>query len=200
MEGREILSLGLIKRIGNRADTHIWLANWLPRDFKLRPICPRSNDPPTRVSDLIDPAKRSWNMQLLDEHLIAPDVDIVLNIPLSSLVQEDFWAWQYNTAIKAQWEDWLEHRSGDSNSSVDKKSWMFLWKVKIPSKVRVFVWRLAHTSLPTGSVRCSRNMSESDACSICGAAEDTWRHSLFDCQMARCTWALGDQELLEHVN
>lgn len=213
MEGREILSLGLIKRIGNGVDTHIWLDNWLPRDFKLRPICPRSSDPPTRVSDLIDPTTRTWNRQLLEEHLIAPDVDIVLNIPLSSRVQEDFWAWHYDkrgifsvrsayrmiTAIKAQREDWVEHRSGHSNSSADKKSWTFLWKVKIPSKIRVFVWRLAHTSLPTGSVRCSRNMSESDACSICGAAEDTWRHSLFDCQMARCTWALGDEELLEHV-
>ena len=29
--------------------------------------------------------------------------------------------------------------------------------------------------------------------------EDTWRHSLFDCRMARCVWALGEEEILGHV-
>ena len=42
-------------------------------------------------------------------------------------------------------------------------------------------------------------MADTPACSICGAEEDTWRHSLLSCRMARCVWALGDDELLEHV-
>ena len=40
-------------------------------------------------------------------------------------------------------------------------------------------------------------MAETPECVICQAANDTWRHSLFDCQMARCVWALADEELTE---
>ena len=42
-------------------------------------------------------------------------------------------------------------------------------------------------------------MADDPRCSICGSENDTWRHSLLSCRMARCVWALGDEELLEHV-
>ena len=103
------------------------------------------------------------------------------------------------SSIKSQREDWLEHRAGHSNHALEKKSCTRLWTVKISSKVRVFVWRLAHTSLPTGATRHHRKMTSTPACSICNAEVDTWRHSLFECGMARCVWALGDEEVLEHV-
>lgn len=37
-------------------------------------------------------------------------------------------------------------------------------------------------------------MATSAACGLCGAP-DSWRHSLIECTMARCTWALVDEEL-----
>ena len=42
-------------------------------------------------------------------------------------------------------------------------------------------------------------MSTTSVCTFCGA-EDSWRHSLIDCQMARCVWALPDVELVEHLS
>ena len=50
MEGWDLLTLGLIQRIGTGADMRIWEDNWLPRDYKLKPICPISANPPTYVS------------------------------------------------------------------------------------------------------------------------------------------------------
>lgn len=38
IEGREILKLGIIRRIGSGKDTFIWDDNWIPRDWMLRPI------------------------------------------------------------------------------------------------------------------------------------------------------------------
>ena len=46
IEGRDVLSMGLIKRIGTCSSTRIWEENWMPRDYKLRPICARSANPP----------------------------------------------------------------------------------------------------------------------------------------------------------
>ena len=88
--------MGLIRRIGTGASTDVWQDNWIPRDYKLRPICARSLNPPGLVSELINPATRSWNKHALTEHFIAADVEVILNIPLSTRMQDDFWALHYD--------------------------------------------------------------------------------------------------------
>jgi hypothetical protein len=53
---------------------------------------------------------------------------------------------------------------------------------------------LARMSLPTGDVRLRRNIADSNICSLRNVAEDSWRHSLLNCNMARSVWALFDEE------
>lgn len=52
VEGGDILKLDIIRRIGNGVHTKIWMDNWIPRDYKLTPVCPVSTNPPVLVSDL----------------------------------------------------------------------------------------------------------------------------------------------------
>jgi hypothetical protein len=57
---------------------------------------------------------------------------------------------------------------------------------------------LAKQSLPTADVRLHRNMSDNDRCHVFGA-QDSWKHSLIECNMARNVWALVDENIVEHV-
>jgi hypothetical protein len=41
-----------------------------------------------------------------------------------------------------------------------------------------------------------RKMTQCSACFFCGM-EDSWRHSLLECTMARCIWALEKEEIVE---
>ena len=86
VEGRDTLKLGLVKRIGSGKDTHIWLDNWIPRDFKLPQVCQKSSNPPQKVSELINPITFTWDGAALEEHFYAMDKEAILNIPLSSRV------------------------------------------------------------------------------------------------------------------
>ena len=47
------------------------------------------------VSDLIDNMSGFWDMQQLKESFLPMDWEIIANIPLSTRIQEDFWAWHY---------------------------------------------------------------------------------------------------------
>ena len=98
---------------------------------------------------------------------------------------------------KLQRESWLEGRSGTSNEQAEGKSWTSLWNLTVPSKVKVFMWRLARHSLPTTDV-LRRNMAVQDACPLCGC-EDSWRHALLSCTMPRCIWALSDDQLVAQM-
>lgn len=54
LEGRDILSQGVIRRIGDRASTGIWTHNWILRDSFKRPITSVVPNPPTLVAQLIE--------------------------------------------------------------------------------------------------------------------------------------------------
>lgn len=75
-------------------------------------------------------------------------------------------------------------------------SWKGLWKTQVPAKVRMFLWRLSKHSVPTNDVRAHRHMLDTSACRFCGSP-DSWKHSLVECTMSRCTWALVDDELAQ---
>lgn len=80
----------------------------------------------------------------------------------------------------------------------DEEEWSSLWQVKVPSKLRVFLWRLARHSLASADVFHHRNMADHGRCALCGAS-DSWRHSLLECNRARCVWALEREEIVEHL-
>jgi hypothetical protein len=122
------------------------------------------------------------------------------------------WAWHYDKrgifsvrsvyrmmmVMREAHEAWIEEAASSSDHIRVQKSWFKLWHVQVPSKVRVFLWRLARHSLPTAGNLHRRHISTTSKCGICGA-EDSWKHSLVDCTMARCVWSFIDEELLEHM-
>ena len=172
-----------------------------------------SADPPVYVSELIDAATKAWDHQKVHEHLQPPDAELILKIPLSTRNIADSWAWHYERSglftvrsayrllvdTKRRREDWLEGRPNTSDVSATQGQWKKLWRVKVPSVVRHFAWRLAKNSVPTESVRHHRKMTDEALCPICNGAEDSWRQALVDCNMPKCVWALMDDQLVEHM-
>ena len=94
-------------------------------------------------------------------------------------------------------EDYFESCGNCSDVQRIQKEWKHLWRMKMPSKIKVFCWRLAHNSLPTGTVLKNKNLANTSNCKICGAEEDTWIHSLLQCNISKCVWALMDEDLLD---
>lgn len=124
-----MLKQGLIRRIGDGTTKHAWDQNWLPRSTRWRPTaCPR-DDPPIAVSEFINFSAMSWNLLKLKEFFLPMDVDVIKSIPLSTRIQDDFWAWHFEkngvSTIRSAYrlfvhtksvrEDWLEGLSGSSS-------------------------------------------------------------------------------------
>jgi hypothetical protein len=54
---------------------------------------------------------------------------------------------------------WLEGRAGKSDKKGEEKDWSSLWHVQVPSKLRIFLRRLAKHSLPSADVLHHRDMA-----------------------------------------
>ena len=61
MEGKDVLSQGIIRRFGTGESIEIWNMNWLPRDGLLRPMARSKPNPPSLVCELINQTTACWD-------------------------------------------------------------------------------------------------------------------------------------------
>jgi hypothetical protein len=69
-----------------------------------------------------------------------------------------------------------------------------VWKTRVPPRIRVFLWQLIRSRLPSGVQVAKRNGPTNGACAFCGEQEDC-NHIFFSCYLAKLAWA-GARELL----
>ena len=93
---------------------------------------------------------------------------------------------------------WVDGQPRKYDYKSEERECKSLLQVQVPSKIRLFLWRLARQSIPFGDVLHHRNMAASSSCAICGL-EDSWKHSLLECNMTKCVWALEKDEITDLI-
>jgi hypothetical protein len=63
-----------------------------------------------------------------------------------------------------------------------------LWTLKLPLKIKHFIWQLARGRLPSGTQVQKRRGPRDGLCPLCREPEDQ-NHIIFNCSLARFTWA-----------
>ena len=136
LDGRDIMVQGLVRRIGDGTSTKIWEDNWLPRSHARRPMACLVDDPPRSV-------------------FIPLDAKAILQIPLCTRQVDDFWAWAKERKgvfsvrsayrmiqrTKLSREAWLYEQGGSSDSHVAEQGWTDVWRSRVPSTLKFFLWR-----------------------------------------------------------
>ena len=213
LDGRDVMAQGVVRRIGDGVSTGTWDHNWIPRASYKRSVAARVAAPPCLVSELIEPSTASWKEELIRAVFTEFDAEAIMQIPLCTRRVEDFWSWgeeprgnfsvgsAYRMLVRTKHdrEGWLDEAETTSTSEGQSKEWKAIWKVAVPSEIKVFLWRLARNSIPSGDVLHRRNMSTTRVCGLCGTT-DSWRHALLNCPMARCTWVLSSEEILDQLS
>lgn len=84
----------------------------------------------------------------------------------------------------------LNQKGPVSNDDCQRRWWKILWSLKIPNKIKFFVWRSYHNIIPT-IVNLSRCHVETEAmCPLCQKDPETTDHALFKCKIAKKVWAI----------
>ena len=64
-----------------------------------------------------------------------------------------------------------------------------LWKLKVPLKIKIFLWYLRRGVILTKDNLAKRNWQGSVQCCFCHK-DETIQHLLFDCPLARTVWSI----------
>lgn len=115
----------------------------------------------TRVNELINPITSDWDEQLIRDTFCHEDAEVILSLPIADGM-EDWIAWHYDSAgrflVKSVYKLAVQYRdsqngndastSNVSTTSTSTFEWKKIWQLRLPNKVKMFLWRFAHNSLP----------------------------------------------------
>ncbi|CAM8920955.1 unnamed protein product [Rhodiola kirilowii] len=79
----------------------------------------------------------------------------------------------------------LPSHGEQSDSRGTKNFWKMFWKLKVPSKWKIFGWRLYHDALPTMHNLLRRGCQVQNYCTHCGVAGELSLHLFRDCWWMR---------------
>ena len=169
----------------------------------------RPNSTNTLVCELINRATTKWNIDKLNSWFIPEDRDAILGILLSSSNTQDRLIWAENRSGKftvksayalASEEKSCATRVDYSDESTRRKIWKSIWVLKIPPKIKHFVWKAARGILATKSNLAKRKITSDGICELCGVSEETVCHLLWSCDHAKEVWSNSKFTLLFEIS
>lgn len=78
----------------------------------------------------------------------------------------------------------LELKGNGSNSEQVNSKWKILWQLTVPPKVKIFLWRLIHNSLPTKENLFHRRVVDNPLCLLCNQEPESMVHTVWNCSTA----------------
>jgi len=79
----------------------------------------------------------------------------------------------------------LFHHVAANHQSV---SWSWIWRLKVPEKIKFLVWLACHDAVPTLTLLNHMNMVSSPSCTRCGDQDETFFHCIWDCRFSMVIW------------
>ncbi|KAL3598473.1 hypothetical protein D5086_006391 [Populus alba] len=163
---------------------------------------------PQQSGGLVIRETRSANVSLLGKliwHLLqswkivgrSPSAQICKYFDCSFIHMEDSW---HLSTLNTDFPEELKHRIiaiPISRTVHSEHKWRWLWRLRVPEKIRNLFWLVFHGSLPTASLMGARNLASTAICKRCQAAnEDTAHCNLED---MHCSQLLDHMDIVERI-
>ena len=126
------------------------------------------------------------------------DAEAILRIPLSRRLSIDKLFWLHNREGKYKVKSGYHlakqlEREAESQRECSKgvdvnPVWCKLWKLKLPNKIKIFMWRACHNILPTSENLVRRRVIDDSTCELCQREMESVLHVLWECNVAMHVW------------
>ena len=152
------------------------------------------------VSQLIDHAQHQWNTSLVQDTFDQQSAQAILNIHIPLRFRPDKLIWTPNnkgnfTVKSAYWS------ALDSDNYLPQSNlpWKRLWNLKAPERMKMLLWRIGTTTLPTKKNLCQRMLIQDSCCALCKHELESPIHLFIECPIAKalwlsCCWGLKPEE------
>ncbi|XP_073119607.1 uncharacterized protein [Henckelia pumila] len=190
---QDLIRHGARRRIGSGEQTLIWGTPWLPDSSNpfIVSACPPELQQ-QKIRSLRTSQVGGWDMDILNDLFEERDKLLIQSTPLSKNHIEDRWNWGLDSkgcyTVKSGYKLLSSFQRTDPDSN--EINWLLVWRLKIPPKVRNFIWRTLSRCLPTKTALRGRRIDVQEWCPFCNHDPESDIHVLVRCSFARNVWCL----------
>ncbi|KAL7235947.1 hypothetical protein ACSBR1_019263 [Camellia fascicularis] len=184
---RELLKKGVRWTVGDGKSISIWHDYWCGQGTIAEQCTGDPSLPNMKVVDIIQ-EDGSWKIEEIVDFIPQSVLQSILQIHLAQFVtvtDTPHWkgATTSNFSVSAAYN--LLTNTAESTSMVD---WHWIWKLKIPQKLKGFCWLILHGRLLTNQQRRIKGLTTDDLCPRCKLSSEDLHHLLRECPKAKAIW------------
>ena len=133
--------------------------------------------------------RKCWKLNLLSEMFDTKEAASISRIPVSKLGSPVVLVWHHDN--KGVYTVRSGHKllcrseavEGNTHGEVNNETWKQFWSLNLPSKIKVFLWRILNEILPVKATLLIHKMVLLDnTCFRCFQAAETSYHALINVQ------------------
>jgi hypothetical protein len=79
-----------------------------------------------------------------------------------------------------------------TDCGVASKMAVYIWKAKLPLKIKVFLWQIFNNKLQVAQILIKRGWKGSRDCCVCGKSKSV-EHIFFKCHIAKFVWSMIEE-------
>lgn len=199
LEAQNLIIQGVSCRVGNGEDIQILNTRWLP--LVSYPFIHSNSESliNQKVVSLMHIGEKKWDLDVIHDIFEDRDVELILSIELGGN-NKDTWYWRFEKmghySVKSAYIR-LQENKGDHSTVDNSGFWRKLWQLKLPSKVKNFLWRVVSRLLPTKDLLRVRNVDTNVVCPICQVENESIEHILVNCSFADHCHQLSSPSLIQ---
>lgn len=131
-----------------------------------------------------------WDVEILEDLFDPGDGERILKTPISPSFEDD-WYWKFELkgqyTVKSAYRTFVMQSNLGVNS--DNNHWPFLWKLKIPKKMKIHWWRAAKGIILVCDVHRQRGVDLDATCLVCASQPETIKHLFLECSKTHEIWS-----------
>ena len=163
----------------------VWHQPWLGNQEQLTPVTEFHNMwSELKVANLLQVNAIQWNTAFINYVFDNGTTEQIYKTPLLPSVQQDTVTWRFdkngNYSVRSAYRDILNNDTALNQHCVTG-SWNSIWNLKLPPKVKNFMWRACRNCLPTRVKLQSRGVQCPLDCAVCAGPHEDSSHLFFDC-------------------
>ncbi|KAA3487748.1 reverse transcriptase [Gossypium australe] len=190
---RAILEKGIFWRVGTGRDISVTNDAWIPNCS----IVNLATDDPLvhidKVSDLIISHDRKWDRGLIENTFPAEIAEQIIRIPLALEPHEDLRVWRGELSgdfsVRSTYKllQQFEPTAYALQTSY-KEFYKKLWRIDLPLKVKLLIWKISWNYLPTKVNLACRRVTSNTLCPRCGQSAEDMNHLFRECPVSKAVW------------
>ncbi|RYR21959.1 hypothetical protein Ahy_B03g067250 [Arachis hypogaea] len=133
----------------------------------------------------------------LESYLGLPATELILKTLISLINKRNHFGWPYRSdgqySVRTGYHFAKEEKDAREERNLSKAStnqnlrkvWKMLWKLPVPQKVKLLLWKAMQEILLLNANLYQRMIAKTPSCSICQQADETIEHALLLCLWTR---------------